>query len=163
MSHVVTIRSAGVEDHAAVCRLMDVGDELHRDHLPWMFKVPNGPPRSKAFFSDLLSRMDSTVLVADAGAVVGVAFGLMRSSPELPMFIQQRYGVIDGLVVDPAWRRRGIGRLLMQSIQTWATDLGAPWVELNVYEFNGEARRFYEALGYLPLSTKLRRPGRDPT
>ena len=32
---------------------------------------------------------------------------------------------------------------------------GAPWTELNVYAWNGEARRVYEALGYLPLSTKL--------
>ena len=36
--------------------------------------------------------------------------------------------------------------------------MGAPWVELNVYEVNAEARRFYEALGYLRLSTKLRKP-----
>jgi hypothetical protein len=39
----------------------------------------------------------------------------------------------------------------------WTLEAGAAWVELNVYEFNQDARHFYEALGYLPLSTKLRR------
>lgn len=41
----------------------------------------------------------------------------------------------------------------------WGTRFGVPWVELNVYEFNSEARRFYEALGYLPYSLKLRKLG----
>jgi GNAT superfamily N-acetyltransferase len=95
--------------------------------------------------------------VADAGLVVGVAFGLMRAAPEVPVFVEQRCGVLDGLAVDAAWRRRGIGRLLVRAVESWAVRLGAPWVELNVYEFNAEARQFYEALGYLPLSTKLRR------
>jgi GNAT superfamily N-acetyltransferase len=140
---------------------MDAVDDLHRNRLPWMFKVPSEQPRTAALFAEQLRRQDSTVIVADAGHVVGIAFGQMRAAPELSIFIQQRYGVIDSLVVDPAWRRRGIGRLLTHSIETWAIGLGAPWVELNVYDFNGEARRFYEALGYMPLSTKLRKGGQD--
>jgi len=159
-SRTATIRSAGVNDHAAACRLTDAVDELHRDRLPWMFKAPSEQPRT-AMFAEQLSRPDSTVIVADAGHVVGIAFGMMRAAPDMPVFIQQRYGVIDGLVVDPAWRRRGIGRLLTHAIETWAIGLGATWVELNVYDFNGEARQFYEALGYMPLSTKLRKGGRD--
>jgi len=140
---------------------MDLLDEFHRDRLPWMFKTPNAQPRTETYFADLLNREDSAVFVADAGDLVGVAFGLMRAAPEFPVFIQQRWGVLDGLVVDPAWRRRGIGRLLARSVESWALRLGAPWVEVNVYEVNADARRFYEELGYLPMSTKLRRSGPD--
>jgi len=32
------------------------------------------------------------------------------------------------------------------------------WLELGVYELNHEARAFYAVLGYLPVSTKLRKP-----
>ena len=49
-----------------------------------------------------------------------------------------------------------IGKLLARSVEAWAIRTGAPWVEVNVYEVNAEARQFYEALGYLPLSMKLR-------
>jgi diamine N-acetyltransferase len=157
-SHTATIRTARLDDYAAACRLMDGVDELHRERLPWMFKAPAVQARSETFFGDLLNRLDSAVFVADAGAVVGIAVGLMRSAPDHPIFVQQRYGVIEDIVVEPGWRRRGVGRLLAHSIETWATGLGAPWIELNVYEFNAKARRFYEALGYLPLSTKLRKP-----
>ena len=34
----------------------------------------------------------------------------------------------------------------------------ARWLELGVYQFNEPARSFYEKLGYVPVSTKLRRP-----
>lgn len=67
----------------------------------------------------------------------------------------------EGLVVDLAWRRRGIGKRLARAVERWALALGARWIELNVYEFNAEARRFYESLGYNPLSTKLRKHGPD--
>jgi diamine N-acetyltransferase len=154
-----TIRPARPDDYEGVCRLMAVADALHHERLPWMFSTPNGPSRSEANFADLLKREDSAVFVADTGTLVGVALGMMRAAPESPMFIQQRWGVLEALVVDSAWRRRGIGARLTRAVEAWALGLGAPWVELNVYEFNQEARRFYEALGYLPLSTKLRKPG----
>jgi len=154
------IRRARFDDYAQACRLNDALDELHRDRLPWMFKTPDRPPRSEAYFSDLLNREDSAVFVADAGHVVGIAFGLLRLAPEFPVFRQQRWGVLDGLVVDPTWRRRGIGKRLTHAVEEWALESGAPWIELNLYDFNTEARRFYEALGYLPFSTKLRKPGR---
>jgi len=122
-----------------------------------MFKTTDAALHSEANFADLLTRDDSVVFVADAGSLVGIAFGLLRAAPELPVFHQQRWGVLDTLVVDAAWRRRGIGKLLAHAIEAWALESGAPWVELNVYEFNAAARRFYEALGYQPYSTKLRK------
>jgi len=154
-SQQVTIRLATRDDYADACRLMDTLDSFHREHLPWMFKEPSGPARSEDDFANLLRSEDSAVFVADAGHVVGVANGSLRAAPGLPVFIQQRWGVLEGLVVDPAWRRRGIGKLLVRAVETWAIKSGAPWMELNVYEVNAEARRFYEALGYLPLSAKL--------
>jgi hypothetical protein len=52
-SHTATIRTARLDDYAAVCRLMDGVDELHRDRLPWMFKAAAAQARSETFFADL--------------------------------------------------------------------------------------------------------------
>ena len=76
----------------------------------------------------------------------GVAVGQMRTAPEFPAFIPQRWGVLDVLVVNPAWRRQGIGKRLARAVEAWAIESGAPWVEVNMYNINAEARRFYEAL-----------------
>jgi hypothetical protein len=96
------IRTARAEDHAQACRLMDALDEVHRDRLPWMFQKPASQPRSESFFADLVNGEDSAVFVAEAGHLVGIALGLIRSAPELPVFVRQRWGVLDNLVVDPA-------------------------------------------------------------
>jgi GNAT superfamily N-acetyltransferase len=74
------------------------------------------------------------------------------------MFVPQRWGVLDTLVIDSAWRRHGIGRRLATAIEDWALGAGASWVEVSVYELNPEARQFYDALGYLPLRKILRKP-----
>lgn len=153
----VIIRKARPPDYAQACRLFDALDQLHRERAPWMFKTPPSQPRSEDFFADLLNNEDAVVFVADVGSLVGLAHGLMRTAPDIPVFVNQRWGVVEGLLVDPAWRRRGIGRRLTEAIEEWANGLGAAWVELNVYDFNAEAREFYGALGYLPLSTKLRK------
>ena len=160
-AHEASIRTARLDDYGQVCRLADLLDALHRDGAPWVFRAPEVPARSDAYFAELLSRDDSGVFVADADRIVGVAFAFLRAAPDQPMFHRQRWGVLDGLVVDPAWRRRGIGKLLTHAVEKWAIDMGAPWVELNVYEFNAGARQFYETLGYLPYQVKLRKPSSD--
>jgi GNAT superfamily N-acetyltransferase len=50
---------------------------------------------------------------------------------------------------------------LARAIEAWALGQGAAWVEASVYDFNAEARRFYAALGYLPLRTIVRKPRPD--
>jgi GNAT superfamily N-acetyltransferase len=156
-----TIRRACLEDYEAVRRLFAGLDALHRDRLPWLFQEPATEARSPEFFRDTLSREDSGVFVADAGGIIGLAHGLLRTAPDLPLFVPQRWGVLDSLVVDPGWRRRGAGRLLAQAIERWALGQGAAWVEVSVYDFNDDARGFYEALGYLPLRAVLRKPRVD--
>jgi GNAT superfamily N-acetyltransferase len=154
----VVVRRARDEDYGQACVLLDALDMLHIDRASWMFTTPDEQPRSQRFFEQLLKTPDAAVFVADAGGLVGVAYGWMKGAPDFAVFIRQRWGVLDGLVVDPAWRRRGIGKSLAQAFERWALDLDAAWVEVNVYEFNPEASKFYQELGYLPLSQKMRKP-----
>jgi ribosomal protein S18 acetylase RimI-like enzyme len=152
------IRTATSDDYAGLCAVHEQVDALHREHLPWLFRAPDSPPRSLQYFRELIEGVDSTVLVAEAGEIVGAAVVLMRAAPALPIFVPQRWAVIDGIVVAGAWRRRGIATMLADAAEAWARALGAAWVELNVYEFNTAASAFYRSRGYGPLSSKLRKP-----
>ncbi len=54
-----------------------------------------------------------------------------------------------GVVIGEAEARgRGIGRLVMQWIETIGRELGCGRIELGVFEHNTVARRLYEGLGY---------------
>ena len=158
MTEAFIVRPATLSDYEGVCALLGAVDELHRLNVPWMFQKPTIEPRSKDFFERLLLSEDSTVLVAEARArLVGVATALLRDAPDFPVFVRQRWGVLDNLAVLESWRRRGVGTWLTRDAERWARSRGAKWIELGVYEFNADARSFYQKLGYLPVSTKLRK------
>jgi ribosomal protein S18 acetylase RimI-like enzyme len=158
MTEAFVIRAAVPDDHAELAALLAEVDELHRLRLPWLFRAPAVEPRRREFFERLLNGDSSTLLVADAGPIVGIATVLVRTAPEFAVFISQTWGVLDNIAVAKTWRRCGVGTALTRAAETWARQQHAKWLELGVYEFNDEARGFYEALGYLPVSTKLRKP-----
>ena len=158
MSDAFLIREAALTDYESVCGLFGEVDALHAARAPWMFRTPLSEPRSREFFAGQLSNADSTLFVADAGELVGVATVVMRSAPEFGVFVPQRWGVLDNIAVAHAWRRRGVGSALTCTAEGWAKSRGARFFEISVYAFNADARAFYGALGYSPASTKLRKP-----
>jgi GNAT superfamily N-acetyltransferase len=101
--------------------------------------------------SDLAARIahfstpTSKVLTAVAGgeAVGFVAFHI------LPRFeVDERFGRIVALVVDPGVRERGIGRLLMNEAERVAIASGASFMEVTSGHHRPDARRLFESLGY---------------
>ncbi|MFG0252156.1 MAG: GNAT family acetyltransferase [Phycisphaerales bacterium JB038] len=57
-------------------------------------------------------------------------------------------GWINYLAVDPAHRRRGLGRLLMERAEDLLRQRGCPKINLQVREHNADVIAFYESLGY---------------
>jgi GNAT superfamily N-acetyltransferase len=158
MSEAFVIRAAAPDDYEQIAALLAEVDALHRAQLPWLFGAPTVDPRPPAFFERLLTGDNATLFVADAGSIVGAATVIVRNAPEFAVFIPQTWAVLDNIAVAKTWRRRGVGSALTHAAEAWAKQQNVKWLELGVYEFNGEARVFYEALGYLPVSTKLRKP-----
>jgi GNAT superfamily N-acetyltransferase len=56
--------------------------------------------------------------------------------------------VVHWLLVDPAWRRRGIGRLLMFHLERAAWDAGWREVQLETHTGWAAAIAFYQSIGY---------------
>lgn len=52
------------------------------------------------------------------------------------------------LYIEPAWRRRGIGRALLEQVETYGRGVGASHVWLETSNVNVPGVRAYERLGY---------------
>ncbi len=53
--------------------------------------------------------------------------------------------------VAPAFRRRGVGRLLMEDMEARMAHTGASWLRLEVAVDNHSAQSFYAKLGFEPI------------
>jgi ribosomal protein S18 acetylase RimI-like enzyme len=57
-------------------------------------------------------------------------------------------GWVNYLAVAEECRRRGLGRMLMQRVESQLRDLGCPKLNMQVRSSNGAVLAFYERLGY---------------
>lgn len=110
-------------------------------------------PRALEALGAALSRVvgPKLCLVArdDAGRVLGVAVAI----------VDGRLAGIYDVAVAPDARRRGLGRLLVETCLRRAAALGARTAWLQVTAENGPARMLYRRLGFAPLySYHYRRP-----
>ena len=68
-----SIRPATVGDYEQLCCVWEVGDALHRDALPHIFRSSGEPSMDRANVQALIDGSKSAIIVADAvGEVVGV-------------------------------------------------------------------------------------------
>lgn len=91
------------------------------------------------------------------GIEIGGRLVALAGARPLITLARGRHLHVDDVVVDPAWRGRGIGRLLLEGLEARARreDLGALHLDSLL-----EARAFYEALGFtamgcLPMVKRL--------
>ena len=154
------IRAAREADYEGLCEVFAEVDALHRSSEPRVFREVAGPPRTREFVSGLALGTSSALFVAEcAERVVGlVQVRVVSEAPDVPMLAPRRYAVVGDLVVREDTRRQGIGRALLDRAHTWAASRGAADVELTVWEFNREARAFYESLGYTTARRRMWRP-----
>ena len=116
------------------------------------------PSAAEEFVRNILQAENARVLLAELnGRSVGlVHFNLVKDKGN-PAKVGRSFVSVSTLIVQAALRRRGIGKALMQRVHQWAEEQQVKDVELNVYEFNSEARSFYEKLGYETISRRMRR------
>jgi len=146
---MIIIRPAVPADYPAVGRLLLQISQLHARLRPDIFR-PASRKYDEAQYAGLLADPDSPILVAEngAGEVVGYAMCQVRESKGHAVTHDRRWLHLDDLCVDEACRGQGVGRLLMEGVKGLARERGLTQIELNVWECNGDALRFYERLEF---------------
>ena len=140
----VTIRTIQPGDYPAVA-------EIWRSVLD----IRNATDESVAETYEAMKTDDRyRTFVAEAdGNVVGLAAAVKVLAIDHP----GGYIKMNGLGVLPAYRRQGIGRMLMKRVEQMALEQGAPYVGLASGVTRTEAHAFYERLGYRKTSFWFRK------
>lgn len=152
----IRIRQATDADYDGLCALFAEIDVLHRAKLPHIFRKPDGAAREKDYLAGLMADENVALLVAEAGEqLVGVVHAFVKDAAAVRVFAPRRYVFVDSIVVKSGYQQQGIGKMLMEQMQAWASAKGAGSIELNVFEFNENAVSFYEALGFQAVSRRM--------
>jgi diamine N-acetyltransferase len=156
----IILRPLSKTDYAAYLDRITELDALHREALPDIFRAPEPgePQRTVDYFEALLD--DPAVLLLGAwidDQLAGFAHALLQEVEQRWIRVGRRYVVIDNLAVGPDWQRRGLGAALVDAVADWARERGASQLELDVWEANVGALRFYEDVGFVPQRRRFSR------
>lgn len=150
-------RRATIGDYDQICFLLDEVDKLHRDALPQIYRKPIGPVRSREYLEKELAKDDTTIFIAqEEDLLLGLVHLTVRSSDSFPLNVPRKFGYIHTLVVREDFQRLGIGQKLLEKACEWLKEKGVEGnVELNVWEFNKGAIKFYEKLGFDTIQRRM--------
>ena len=148
---MIEIRRARLSDAEALASLSADVQTHHADAIPQLFKAVGPATFPPAAVRELLDEKDRIVLVACAEkVVVGYASAQIQRRAETPFRHAVACLCIQWMGVLAGWRRKGVGRALIDALRVAAAEHGLALVTLDVWSFNTNAYAFYTAVGFHP-------------
>ncbi|WP_202127811.1 GNAT family N-acetyltransferase [Clostridium sp. C2-6-12] len=149
------IRKANSNDYMEVCKLTIEVHKLHLKNRPDVYLDIENPLETNHFYDLLNSDNTKLFVVENKDNKELVAYSIIQvMNTKSPIYIPKRFIYIDDFCVKSNYKRNGIGRLLFNYIIDYSKSEKATSLQLNVWEFNQEAIKFYENMG---MSTRNRR------
>lgn len=145
----IVVRRATPADLPAIGRLGALLVRLHHDFDPKRFIAATSQtePSYAAFLGTQLEEPDVSVLVATQGdTVLGYTYAGVEGRDY--MSLRGPAGVLYDIIVDPAYRRHGVGRMLLDATLAFLKARGAPRVVLSTAERNEAAQRLFATAGF---------------
>lgn len=140
---MIRIRRAEPSDAAALCRL---AEEVGREPGGWLLTTEmwRAVSDERRYLRAARRHADAAVFVVEnEGEIVG------RLSLARDPHPASRHVADLGLMVAAGYRRRGIGRALLERAVAWAHESGVRKLELHVFPWNRPALALYESFGFV--------------
>lgn len=145
------IRIAEKADAAAVHALTKELHKLHVNACPELFKPENCATEKQ--LGKVIKDKNHVVFIAEQD---GKALGFCAASLYEKYYNSpQRSAFVDDLFVIPEARGKGIATALFEELKKYLGRWGAVSIDLCVWDFNTEAKAFYEKLGMKTQRTIL--------
>jgi ribosomal protein S18 acetylase RimI-like enzyme len=149
MSIAPLVRPATPADLPAIGRLGALLVEAHHQFDAQRFLAPQPGTASgyASYLGSQLGKPDVAVPVVEVGGeVVGYAYAGVEG-PDY-MSLRGPAGIIYDIVVDPRFRGRGLGRVLLEATLAFLGSRGAPRAVLSTAQQNEAAQRLFARAGF---------------
>ena len=138
-----------------ILRLLVQVNMVHHLGRPDLFKGPTTKYDADELRKLLASPENRIFVCEEKNRLLGYAMCELQVTEETRLLQPLKTLYIDDICVDETARRKHVGQMLFDRVKQEATALSCGRITLNVWELNPGARRFYEALGLLPLKTTM--------
>ena len=158
MATSIAIRPATPADLPAIGRLGALLIRMHHELDPARFLAAASPTEAgyAAFLGKQLAIADVVLLVAEQdGEVVGYTYARVEGTDWDSL--RGPAGIVHDIMIDPALRGQGVGRMLLDATLSALASRGAPRVLLSAAERNDAAQHFFERAGFRRTMVEMTR------
>jgi diamine N-acetyltransferase len=149
------IRKATANDLQTLIALNRFVQQQHAKALPHHFKKPQADPHTIRMFRNLIKDSQSFVFLAEDEEPAGYVYAQFQERSESWIRPKSRALYVHHIVVAPKFRRCGVGSALFASVREVAKKKKVERLELDVWFFNTEARKFFAKLGFQISNEKM--------
>lgn len=145
----MNIREATVEDIKQMTKLLQQVANLHSNNRPDIFKEKEISDYDN-WSKDLVEDDEKIVIIAEKEKIIcGVMVCKVRIIENHVNLKDAKILSIAEICVDENYRKKGIGSNLIEEAKRIAKENNCNRLELNCWEFNEKARKFYNENGLL--------------
>lgn len=149
-----SFRKAVPEDYDKILRLKKQVHAHHVQNRPDFFRNSDAPIDKKDLEND--ARDESVIFVTGQDEEIwGYASVKIISFKDHPIINDHRRYFIDDICIDTKHRGKGLGRFLMNRLESDCRERGIPFLDLNVWKFNHDAIRFYSNCGFEEIMVRM--------
>ena len=141
------IRDMESKDYPEIDRLMKELHELHVKGRPDLYTELEHPYSREEFEKIVSDPEIIAILAEEKSVVIGLCIGTLRKKSGM---VEMKTMYIEDLIVDRNFREKGIASQLYEEMEERGRNTGAKRLDLMVWEFNSDAKRFYEKQGMRP-------------
>lgn len=146
------IRRASEQDLNAIVSLLVRNKRLNEEFDPMLSVTDEIEDVARRYVSDALRDQNSLVLVCEEG---GKVVGFLKADVIDRLFYEpRREGVIREFYLLPEYRRRGLGRTMVERAFEELRSMGAGIITAEFPSQHKIAVSFYENLGFRPIISK---------
>ena len=142
----IEIRIAKVDDIENVFLLEEQLFSLYCKARPdWIDR--NKRPHNYEYLKKCIENDGKIFIAEDRNKIIGYCITFLDDINNHHYYVDMKNLYIESFYIYENYRRKGIGRMLFEEVKKYAKEQNCKNIELEVWEFNESAKKFYENLG----------------